>query len=328
MRPNRKIRRILVAIKDPRARSLPALAKAAQIARACHARLELFHDLSDAVVVEALDTPAAFKAIKREGSRTALAGLARLAAPLRAAGVTVGTAVEWDYPAHESIIRHALRWRADLIVTPSRARHRLPTLLGYTDWSLLRDSPVPVLLVKSKRGYRRRPKILAAIDPLHRYSKPSGLDRNILREAHTLSNALGGALDVVYAYRPQPLAPRGTAVAVSRAAGTLETRTRAIARAALDRELRHSRVSAARRHLIEAHPVDAIIATARALGAAIVVMGAISRRGLKRFFIGNSAEQLLDELRCDLLVVKPAHFVTGVPRSRRGVYLTSAIGSL
>jgi universal stress protein E len=327
MRPNRKIRRILVAIKDPRARSLPALTKAAQIARACHARLELFHDLSDAVVVEALDTPAAFKAIQREGSRTALAGLTRLAAPLRAAGLTVGTAVEWDYPAHESIIRHALRWRADLIVTASRARHRLPALLGYTDWSLLRDSPVPVLLVKSKRGYRR-PKILAAIDPLHRYSKPSGLDRNILREAHTLSTALGGALDVVYAYRPQPLAPRGTALAVSRAAGTLETRTRTIAGAALDRELRHSRVSAARRHLVEAHPVDAILATARGLGAAIVVMGAISRRGLKRFFIGNSAEQLLDELRCDLLVVKPAHFVTAVPRSRRGVYLTSAIGSL
>ena len=69
--------------------------------------------------------------------------------------------------------------------------------------------------------------------------------------------------------------------------------------------------------------MDAITATARRLSAAIVVMGAISRRGLKRIFIGNSAEQLLDELRCDLLVVKPAQFVTGVPRARRGVYLMS-----
>ncbi len=327
MRPTRKIRRILVAIKDPRARSLPALAKAAQIARACNAGLELFHDLSDAVFVEALDTPSALQAVTREASRAALAALERLAAPLRAAGLSVRTAVEWDYPPHESIIRHALRARADLIITPSRAHHRLPTLLGYTDWSLLRDSPVPVLLVKSRRAYRR-PKILAAIDPLHRYAKPSGLDRNILREAQTLASALGSAFDVVYAYRPQPLAPRGTALSVSRAARTIETRVRAAARAALDRELRYTKVSAARRHLIEAHPVDAITGTARRLGTAIVVMGAISRRGLKRFFIGNSAEQLLDELRCDLLVVKPARFVTAVPRSRRGVHLTSAIGSL
>jgi universal stress protein E len=70
--------------------------------------------------------------------------------------------------------------------------------------------------------------------------------------------------------------------------------------------------------------VDAITSTARRLSAAIVVMGAMSRRGLKRFFIGNSAEQLLDELRCDLLVVKPARFVTSVPRARRGVYLMSS----
>ena len=37
------IRRILVAIKDPQARSLPAVAKAAQLARALGAEMELFH---------------------------------------------------------------------------------------------------------------------------------------------------------------------------------------------------------------------------------------------------------------------------------------------
>ncbi|MGC2462337.1 MAG: universal stress protein, partial [Steroidobacteraceae bacterium] len=79
-------------------------------------------------------------------------------------------------------------------------------------------------------------------------------------------------------------------------------------------------------HVVEAHPVDAITGAARRLPAAIVVMGAISRRGLKRLFIGNSAEQLLDELPCDLLVVKPSRFVTGVPRSRRGVHWMSTTG--
>jgi universal stress protein E len=33
-------------------------------------------------------------------------------------------------------------------------------------------------------------------------------------------------------------------------------------------------------------------------------MGAISRSGLKRIFIGNTAEHTLDSLKCDLLVVK------------------------
>jgi universal stress protein E len=323
MRPNRKIRRILVAIKNTRAGSRPLLAKAGQIARACGARLELFHDISTPVYVETVAGPAALKTATRDGQRAAIAALERLAAPLRASGLRVQTCAEWDYPAPEAIIRRALRSGADLIVTHSRARHRLPALLAYTDWSLLRDSPVPVLLVKSNRAYRR-PRILAAIDPQHRYSKPSGLDRNILREAQTLGSALGTAFDVVYAYRPQPLAPQGTATSVSRAAKSIETRARAAARAALDLELRHTSVPTARRHLVEAHPVDAITAVARRLPAAIVVMGAISRSGLKRLFMGNSAEQLIDELRCDLLVVKPAHFVTGVPRSRRGMYLVTS----
>ena len=50
------------------------------------------------------------------------------------------------------------------------------------------------------------------------------------------------------------------------------------------------------------------------LRADVVVMGGISRRGLKRLFLGNTAEETLDELSCDLLIVKPAGFETSVPR--------------
>ena len=39
--------------------------------------------------------------------------------------------------------------------------------------------------------------------------------------------------------------------------------------------------------------------------AAVVVMGAISRSAIDRVFVGSTAERLLDELMCDVLVVKP-----------------------
>ena len=42
------IRRILVAIKDPAARALPAVHKAAQIAKGLNAQLTLFHDIATA----------------------------------------------------------------------------------------------------------------------------------------------------------------------------------------------------------------------------------------------------------------------------------------
>jgi hypothetical protein len=41
-------------------------------------------------------------------------------------------------------------------------------------------------------------------------------------------------------------------------------------------------------------------------------MGAVSRAGLKRVFIGNTAERMLDMLDCDVLVVKPPGFVSAL----------------
>jgi hypothetical protein len=51
----------------------------------------------------------------------------------------------------------------------------------------------------------------------------------------------------------------------------------------------------------------------------MVVMGAMSRSGLKRVFIGNTAERVLNDLPCDVLVVKPPRFHTGVNGKSRGV---------
>jgi len=67
------------------------------------------------------------------------------------------------------------------------------------------------------------------------------------------------------------------------------------------------------------HAVDAIPDTARKLKSSIVVMGAISRSGIKRLLIGNTAERILDSLSCDVLVVKPAHFKSGIARTKRGI---------
>jgi universal stress protein E len=49
------------------------------------------------------------------------------------------------------------------------------------------------------------------------------------------------------------------------------------------------------------------------LRADAVVMGAVSRSGLKGLFIGNTAEDVLDRLHCDLVIVKPKGFKATLP---------------
>ena len=321
----RRVRRILVAVKDPWAKSLPAVRKAAQIAHATGAELELFHSIADAVYIDALGSAtqnvAAFESASRDRY---VERLEAIAAPLRRHGLEVRTAAEWDYPIYESVVRHAQTTKADLIVVERHAtRHVAPWLLRFTDWELLRLSPVPVLLVKSPRAYRR-PVILAAVDPSHAFAKPSGLDDQILRSAQTLGRALRGKLHAVHAYVSMPFGFMGAGPDAASAVERFEKHARAQARARLERALRDSKIASAHRHVVARHPIAAIEQVARSTSSAIVVMGALSRSGLKRAFIGNTAERILDQLACDVLVVKSPGFASQVQRTGRGPRLVAA----
>jgi len=313
------IHRILLAIKDPQARSHAALAKTAQLARALGAEVRLFHGIADPIYIDAAGAMAqVYPDFERDRRDWYLNHLEQLAKRLRRRGIKTSTAVTWDFPVCETIVREAARFEADLIVAECHpTAHHAPWLLRFTDWELLRLSPVPVLLVKSHRAYHH-PKILAALDPTHAFAKPADLDGEILRYAAVTADALHGVLHAVHAYEPAtPAMQKARASRKSTQASNVAWR----ARSALQDTVRWNAIPDSRRHLVPLHPVEAIEATARKIGSGIVVMGAISRSGLSRLLVGNTAERVLDQLRCDVLVVKPRNFRNIVARQPRGLQM-------
>ncbi len=320
----RRIRRILVAVKDPAARGLPALGKAAQLARALDAELELFHALATPLYLDSdLERFRGLGAIERSARESSLAQLERHARRLRQLGISVSVAAEWDYPAYEAVVRAASRFRADLIVAEQHAgRHIAAGLLHLTDWELLRLAPLPVLLVK-RRGLYRRPRVLAAVDPDQRYAKPAQLDREILQASTLVADALRGSLHAVHAYSPLPLTAYTHGTLSQDIVDDMQRRSARAAAEKLERLAGPAGIPPARRHLIARHPSDAIEEAAARTHSAIVVMGALARSGLKRLLIGNTAERVLDYLPCDVLVVKPSGFSQQVPRRRRGARYVS-----
>ncbi len=313
------VRRILVAIKDYEARTSPALVKAGQLAQAWGARIEIFHGIASPLYVDGYtSTSVDLPEVERTFRERILTHLEKMAARLRREGIKVTTAAEWDFPVYEAIVRRANQIKADLIVADQHlGRHTAAGLLHLTDWELLRLSPIPVLLVKTPGTYRN-PVVLAAVDPGHTYAKPAKLDQRILAASAGIAHALRGKQHVMHAYVPFPFASDPETMVSQQTVERLEAEATAAAQKALDRELRARRIPKAQRHLIGRHPVDAIVQIARETKSSIVVMGAISRSGLKRLFIGNTAERALDLLACDVLVVKPAQFANRVPRGRRG----------
>jgi universal stress protein E len=319
------VRRILVGIKDPGARALPAVDKAVQLALAFGAELTLFHAIAEPVAAEPfLYSQGGFRRYERTVRAQHLARLERLAAGLRRAHrkLKLRVEAEWDYPVHEAIVRRVRRRKADLVVAEAHAGRRLtPWLLRLTDWELIRTCPVPVMVVKTA-GAWRRPRLLAAIDPAHAFAKPAALDAEILKAGEQLAKALRGSLDVMHAFMPVPVVGAPLMAASANVVTEVIASTELQARKAFERSLRGVPVPRSRRHLVKGAPSEAVPRMARALGTDIAVMGAISRSALKRVVIGNTAERVLGALPCDVLVVKPKRFVTRVSRSSRGVQYT------
>jgi universal stress protein E len=315
----RSIRRILVAIRDYEARTTPAVSKAAQLALAFGARLELFHAISSPLYVDGYGVSGVELPRLENATRTRiLTRLEKMAAKLRTQGMEVSVAAEWDFPAYEAVIRRAGKIKADLIVADQHAgRHQAAGLLHLTDWELLRLSPVPVLLVKTPGTYRR-PILLAALDPAHSFSKPARLDHRILAATTAFTRALRGTQHALYAYAPFPFAAAPETMVDPVTVEKLQADAAASAVKLLDRALHTSRLPKAHRHVVGRSAADAIAQTAEELHSSIVVMGAVSRSGLKRLFIGNTAERTLDLLSCDALIIKPAQFANRLPRGRRG----------
>jgi universal stress protein E len=303
------IRRVLFAVRNAGARRQSGLAKAIQVAQAMGASLELFHALTDTLIID----PSPFEEDAADRVRERLEGtariaLARLCAVAHKHGVPATSTVEWAHPPYEAILQRAAAAGADLIIAECHqgARTR-PWLIHLTDWELLRRSPLPVLLLKNGRPYHR-PRVLAAVDPAHAHAKPLALDDCILASGNEYSKALRGSLHLVHANFPS-IVGRDPGAAARQAAASWSTlsyqQLQEQEGQAFEEFRASSGVPRTRAHLVDGNPVTAIPRLAAELKADIVVMGALSRSGLARVFIGNTAERVLSDLPCDVLVVKP-----------------------
>jgi universal stress protein E len=303
--PRSKFRRILVAIADPSEGMSNAVRRARALAHATGASIELLNAISSAMSEGTAHAPAEhfirFEAEQNRGS------LERLAKRLRREEIIVETTVQTGYPPHEAILRQARLSKADLVVIEAR-KHRVfaRLLLTQTDFELIRRCPVPLLIVKGHAAWRS-PRILAALDPFHANDKPSRLDDEIVDAAQALAALTRGSVHAAHVYRPYPansiVSPGGVAVFAADAAQ--ESAHEAAIRRRFREVLGRYGIARTKAHLVCGDPSNEIPALARSIRAGLVVMGAVSRTGLKRIFIGNTAEHVLDSLRCDVMVVKP-----------------------
>lgn len=308
------IRNILVIV-DPTAELHPSVDKAALLAEKFGARLELFicdtRAARDVRIAQHARTHAGEPLVMNVKSI-----LEELAKPLRAQGIDVATEVESADPLHAGLIDRARRTSADLIVKDTH-HHSLArrTFLTNTDWQLIRACPVALLLTKPNR-WVNTPRILAAVDPGHTNDKPVVLDNRILDYASLFAKGLGGELHLLHVYLPAAIiaaAASGGPPTPIPVSAQEQAREEEQHRALLRDLITQYRVADENVHLKVGGPAEVLPRMAGSLRADIVTMGAVSRGGLQRVFIGSTAEDVLEHLPCDALIVKPPDFSASLP---------------
>lgn len=304
-------RQILVAVTDPFAADQPALVKAAAIARRCQATLHVFNAFMLPQLVQD-GTYHSSEELLAAAIRERRERLTKVVRRLRAKDAKI--TVRWDHPPHEAIIRQVLQSRPDLLVADSHRHRRLARLmLANTDWELIRSCPCPLWFVRSK-DLPQRPNIVVAVDPSHARAKPARLDDMLLDTARALVEQCGGSIDVLHAHATitNVLLPE-LLTTLRRSAQPQAESSETAARAV--RELCNSHQVAVSRCHVEVGEVSETIETCvKRLAADVLIMGAVSRSRLRAPFIGGTAERVIDHVGCDVLVVKPAGFRTGVSR--------------
>lgn len=304
---DKRITKVLVALK-PWQGGLPvSLYHARFLSERLGARLRLMSCVYDAEIALGLSTGESGALAAQVGlveSERALLG--DFAASLRDWGLDAELEVRWGHPAEDVILDEIGRWGAELLVVGThQAGARPHTRLAQVDWQLMRSCPCPMLLARDPQfsGYEA---IMAAVDPLHRHAEPAGLDREILGFAALLAKAAESDLLVGHVHPNPGNYALASAVEVLPGVYYGAENIEAVHRQTVEELAAEFGVRSSQVVLAAGDPALELVELVQRHSVDLIVMGALKRSALHEWLLGSTAERIVADVPCDVLLVKNA----------------------
>ncbi|MCW8995261.1 MAG: universal stress protein UspE [Psychromonas sp.] len=234
-----------------------------------------------------------------------------LALPYKEQGLKIDNQVIWHHRPFQAAIIEVLKHQYDLVIKSTHPHPKFSAILFTpTDWNLLRKCPVPLLLVKHGSSHANG-NILCALECKSIQDKDHHqLNQQILNEAQTMSEVLNANIHIVNAYPAPPMnimleLPEFDPI-------NYENDLKKFHQKALNEYAQSYHIPAQQTHLQQGLPEDVISEVADEIDAELVIMGTVGRTGLSATLLGQTAEQVIDSLNCDLLALKPHGFISPI----------------
>jgi nucleotide-binding universal stress UspA family protein len=243
-------------------------------------------------------------------------------ASVAADGVSIETKVLVGKPFIE-IVRQVLRDDHDLIIKCADADSSLrDVLFSSTDKHLMRKCPCPLWIIKPTEQQRYL-RILAAVDQDQEEPVKDVLNHQILELSSSMALAEYSEVHVVHAWQvfgEELLRSHKWDFSEEEFESMLDEEADGRRHwledllAAYGRSPDSSGTDAPEFHIhVVKGPAQHVVPNlARELSVDLVVMGTVARTGIDGFFMGNTAENILGDLDCSVLTIKPPGFTSPV----------------
>ncbi|MEH6824559.1 MAG: universal stress protein [Motiliproteus sp.] len=209
-------------------------------------------------------------------------------------GIKVALEVSDETNLLRAIIRTQHAKGIGLVVKEPHAASLTDQVFLPDDWKLLRNSRCPVLLVHADNDWDNSPVLLGVnADPAD--SEHQTLNKRILVTGRFLSEVGSVQLNLVSAY-PSMMQNADSEAQVP---ALLEAQYRAACRRLVaDETFPDSQL-----HIDQGPPELLIPQVAEQIGARLLILGTVARSGLQGVLLGNTAEQILKQVKTDVLVL-------------------------
>ncbi|MDP1930348.1 MAG: universal stress protein [Gammaproteobacteria bacterium] len=200
----------------------------------------------------------------------------------------------------DTILKKILDYKPDLTIKSIQEHSTLKNILiTSTDWHLIKLSPYPLLLVKP-REWEEGGSIIAAVDPMHVKAQQNQLDHLLLETTVQMSAALNLVPMAFHSYLPD----LGALFPKVLDAEDYIKEVRAKHRTKVE-ELASSH-GIGLEHIILARGdlVRSLTQSIKKNKANVLAIGALSRNMVERAIVGSTAEKILHDTPCDVLVMK------------------------
>ncbi|MEY0024462.1 universal stress protein UspE [Providencia rettgeri] len=300
---------LLVAI-DPNQDDQPALRRAVYIVQRNGGRIKAFLPIYDlSYDMTTLLSPEERNAMRKGVISQKAAWIKQQAHFYLEAGIDIEIKVIWHNKPYEAIIQEVISGEHDLLLKMAHQTDNFESIIFTPlDWHLLRKCPAPVWMVKDK-VWPDHGSVVVAVNLSNEESYHDDLNIKLVEKTKDLATRIikEQEIHLVSAY---PVAPMNIAIELPDFDPSLYNNALRGQHLIAMKELRQKfGIDEKYTHVREDLPEKIIPDMSEELHAGVVVLGILGRTGISAAFLGNTAEHVIDKLKCDLLAIKPDGFV-------------------